>query len=183
MVKYSCEKCGKEFTQKGVYIKHINKKKNCIIEKVGAVAEMLNEIKCNENTPVIIPELKEDGKIKFIDLFCGIGSFHYSFKKLNWECIMSCDIDKAVKETYKENYGLLPLGDISEIEPQNIPNYDILCAGFPCQPFSQCGQHKGQGKTIIEWETELSKLNRKSLTISKFKEYIQKKKSISIFYK
>jgi len=81
--------------------------------------------------------------IKFIDLFCGIGSFHYSFKKLGWNCVMSCDIDNAVKETYKNNYGISPLGDITEIEPKNITNYDILCAGFPCQPFSQCGQHKG----------------------------------------
>jgi len=88
-------------------------------------------------------EIKEDKKIKFIDLFCGIGSFHYSFKKLNWDCVMSCDIDNAVKETYKENYGLLPLGDITEIEIKNVPNYDILCAGFPCQSFSQCGKHKG----------------------------------------
>ena len=94
-----------------------------------------------EIIPEIIPEIKE--KIKFIDLFCGIGSFHYSFKKLGWECVMSCDIDKAVKETYKNNYGILPLGDITEIEPKNIPNYDILCAGFPCQPWSQIGQHKG----------------------------------------
>lgn len=149
MVNYSCEKCGKEFTQKGHYTKHINKKNPCVIEsKVKeiiekVVAEKMNEIKFNENIPVILPEIKENGKIKFIDLFCGIGSFHYSFKKLNWECVMSCDIDKAVKETYKENYGLLPFGDITEIEPKNIPNYDILCAGFPCQPFSQCGQHKG----------------------------------------
>jgi hypothetical protein len=92
----------------------MNKKKSCIIENI------------------IEPEIKEEKKIKFIDLFCGIGSFHYSFKKLNWKCVMSCDIDKAVKETYKENYGLLPLSDITEIEPKDVPVYDILCAGFPC---------------------------------------------------
>jgi DNA (cytosine-5)-methyltransferase 1 len=90
--------------------------------------------------PVSVPNTKG---ITFIDLFCGIGSFHYSFKKLGWECIMSCDIDKAVKETYKTNYGMIPLGDITEIEPKQVAPYDILCAGFPCQPFSQCGQHKG----------------------------------------
>ena len=86
----------------------------------------------------------DNGKIKFIDLFCGIGSFHYSFKKRGWECVMACDIDKAVRETYKENYGLLPFGDITKIEPKDVPlAYDILCAGFPCQPFSQSGQHRG----------------------------------------
>ena len=125
MVKYSCDKCGKEFTQKGHYTKHINKINHCVINSI--VNEIIEKV-VTEN----INEIKEDEKIKFIDLFCGIGSFHYSFKKLNWECVMSCDIDNAVKETYKENYGLLPLGDITEIEPKNVPNYDILCAGFPC---------------------------------------------------
>ena len=81
--------------------------------------------------------------IKFIDLFCGIGSFHYSFKKLGWKCIMACDINNAVKESYYENYDLKPLDDIISIEPKEIENYDILCAGFPCQAFSQCGKHKG----------------------------------------
>ena len=138
MVKYSCEKCGKEFTQKGHYTKHTTKKNPCVfeskieemIEKV--VAKKINEIKTNE--VILNEEMPENivENIKFIDLFCGIGSFHYSFKKLGWDCVMSCDIDKAVKETYKSNYGILPLGDITEIEPKNITNYDILCAGFPC---------------------------------------------------
>lgn len=101
--------------------------------------ELKNETTVQTNTPVV----KDTNRVKFIDLFCGIGSFHHSFQNLGWECVMACDIDKAVKETYKVNYGMTPLGDITEIEPKSVPNYDILCAGFPCQPFSQCGQHKG----------------------------------------
>jgi len=84
-----------------------------------------------------------DKKIKFVDLFCGIGSFHYSFKKMGWECVMACDIEKSARDTYNGNYNIMPLDDICEIDPKNIGNYDILCAGFPCQPFSQAGKHLG----------------------------------------
>jgi len=56
---------------------------------------------------------------------------------------MSCDINVAAKATYEHNYAEKPRGDIVDIEPSSIEPYDILCAGFPCQPFSQCGQHKG----------------------------------------
>jgi DNA (cytosine-5)-methyltransferase 1 len=111
--------------------------------KKGELIQMLSvQPESNVSVSSVKPETNPD-TIRFIDLFCGIGSFHYSFKKLGWECVMSCDIDNAVKETYKTNYGMVPLGDITEIEPKQVPSYDILCAGFPCQPFSQCGQHKG----------------------------------------
>ena len=129
--------------------KYSSKNKEQLIELIKATNESTtstNESTTSTNestTSTNESTTSTNEKMKFIDLFCGIGSFHYSFKKLNWECVMSCDIDRAVKETYKENYGITPLGDITKIEPNNIPTYDIICAGFPCQPFSQCGQHKG----------------------------------------
>lgn len=82
-------------------------------------------------------------KLKYIDLFCGMGSFHYSFKKFGWKCLMACDLDVNARAVYKLNYNIDPLGDICNIDPKTIPKYDILCAGFPCQPFSQAGQQRG----------------------------------------
>jgi DNA (cytosine-5)-methyltransferase 1 len=81
---------------------------------------------------------------KFIDLFCGIGGFRLALeKKCGLECVFSSDIDTYAQETYKQNFGEKPSGDITEISEKKIPKHDILCAGFPCQPFSISGKHGG----------------------------------------
>ena len=75
---------------------------------------------------------------RFVDLFCGIGGFHRGIKNVvsNARCIMASDIDPKVREVYKDNYDIEPLGDITTLDIENIPNFDLLCGGFPCQPFS-----------------------------------------------
>lgn len=82
-------------------------------------------------------------KFKFIDLFCGIGGFHQALSDLGGECVYACDIDKNCREVYCKNYDLMPDSDITKINPKDIPDYDILCAGFPCQAFSKAGKRLG----------------------------------------
>lgn len=80
---------------------------------------------------------------KFIDLFCGLGGFRIAFEKMGGECVFSSDIDEPVQKTYEMNFGEKPHGDITKIDAKNIPDHDILCAGFPCQPFSTAGRRLG----------------------------------------
>jgi len=81
---------------------------------------------------------------KFIDLFAGIGGFRMGFQNAGGECVFSSDWDKYSRITYEANYGEIPAGDIREVtkKPGQIPDHDILCAGFPCQPFSIAGVSK-----------------------------------------
>lgn len=81
--------------------------------------------------------------MKFIDLFCGIGGFHQALSKLNFTCVFASDIDEKCRNSYKLNYNLIPDGDITKIDIKTIPNFDILCGGFPCQPFSKAGGQLG----------------------------------------
>ncbi len=82
-------------------------------------------------------------KFTFIDLFAGIGGFHVAAKENGGHCLFACEIDAIAREVYEANYGIKPHGDITKIKPSNIPKHDMLCAGFPCQPFSIIGNRLG----------------------------------------
>ena len=88
-------------------------------------------------------------KFTFIDLFAGIGGFRMAFQNLGGECVFSSEWDEQAKRTYYENYGDVPFGDITKESTKNkIPkDFDILCAGFPCQAFSLAGKRRGFAET------------------------------------
>lgn len=79
----------------------------------------------------------------FIDLFCGIGGFHLALSSLGAKCVFASDIDNEACKVYEANFGLKPCGDITKISEDKIPKHDIICAGFPCQPFSISGNRQG----------------------------------------
>lgn len=91
---------------------------------------------------------------KFIDLFSGIGGFHLGLSKIGGECVFASEILKIACDSYFANYNIQPVGDITKIHASLIPDHDILCAGFPCQAFSNVGKKQGfadpRGELIFE---------------------------------
>lgn len=107
------------------------KKKSNIIELLQPAIQQPNAIS--------IPS-----KIRYIDLFCGLGAFHTAFNQSPvFECVLACDIDEGIRKIYKQNYGLEPKSDIRTIDLTTMPDFELLCAGFPCQPFSIAGNGNG----------------------------------------
>lgn len=84
---------------------------------------------------------------RFIDLFAGLGGFHIALSKLGHQCVFASEIQDDLRELYERNFTDVDpdkiVGDIHSVPVENIPSHDILCAGFPCQPFSQAGNRKG----------------------------------------
>ena len=81
--------------------------------------------------------------MRFIDLFAGIGGFRLAFEKQGYKCVFSSEIDKNCQQVYFKNFGELPEGDIEKVNLYSIPDFDIMLAGFPCQPFSISGRKLG----------------------------------------
>lgn len=101
---------------------------------------------------------KKQKKYTFIDLFAGIGGFHMAFHNLGAECVFVSEWDDAARKTYKANFQIISpkifedekrlfVGDITKVDAKDIPDFDILTGGFPCQPFSQAGLKKGFNET------------------------------------
>lgn len=86
-------------------------------------------------------------RLKFIDLFAGIGGIRIPFDELGYECVFSSEWDKKACETYRANFGEMPHGDITKIDEKDIPPFDICLAGFPCQAFSIMGKMQGFADT------------------------------------
>lgn len=81
--------------------------------------------------------------MRFIDLFAGLGGFHVGLSRLGHQCVYASEIDDSLRDLYEANFGLKPDGDIRTVNTADIPSHDILCAGFPCQPFSKAGEQRG----------------------------------------
>ena len=82
-------------------------------------------------------------ELKYIDLFCGVGGFRYGLNSSTSQCVFSSDIDPDAREVYTQNGGEQPVGDIVEVQVEDVPAHDVLCGGFPCQPFSISGNQGG----------------------------------------
>lgn len=118
--------------------------KNCLCEPLSsAYGSLFNTVIDSPFPPCDKP------KFTFIDLFAGIGGFRMAFQDLGGECVFSSEWDEQAQKTYFANYGEVPFGDITKESTKNfIPeNFDILCAGFPCQAFSLAGKRRGFEET------------------------------------
>lgn len=81
--------------------------------------------------------------LRFIDLFAGLGGFTHALQSLGHECVFASEIDANLADVYRRNFGIEPYGDIRKLDLPTVPAHDILCAGFPCQPFSKAGEQSG----------------------------------------
>ena len=115
---------------------------NCLQEENNLVEEPDFQYYLPINWDVPFPPPKNP-QFKFIDLFAGIGGFRIPMQKIGGKCVFSSEFNQHAQRAYELNFGEVPFGDITDLDLDVVPNHDVLCAGFPCQPFSISGKMKG----------------------------------------
>ncbi|MDR2152021.1 MAG: DNA (cytosine-5-)-methyltransferase [Helicobacteraceae bacterium] len=118
--------------------------------------------------------------VRFVDLFCGAGGFRqaaieaFAARNIASDCVFSCDVDRFCQDSYEANFGERPHGDITKIDENDIPDHDILFAGFPCQPFSIIGQMRGfedtRGTLFFEVARIIKRKKPKALILENVKQ-------------
>lgn len=102
--------------------------------------------------------------LRFIDLFAGLGGFHLALRSLGHKCVFACELDDDLADLYQKNFGIQPYGDIRSLDIQSLPAHDILCAGFPCQPFSKAGGQQGfecpQWGDLIDYVIQILRIHK-----------------------
>ena len=125
-----------------------------------------------DNAPFRNPA--DPASFRFIDLFAGIGGIRIPFQEMGGRCVFSSEWDKFSQKTYNVNFGEVPAGDITKIDASDIPDFDILLGGFPCQPFSQAGLHKGfedtRGTLFFEIERIIQEKRPKAFLLENVKQ-------------
>lgn len=125
-----------------------------------------------EDVPFKTP--KSNRRFRFIDLFAGIGGIRIPFQELGGRCVFTSEWDKFAQKTYRVNFGEEPQGDITKIPASTIPDFDVLLAGFPCQPFSQAGLKKGfsdtRGTLFFEIERIIKEKRPKAFLLENVKQ-------------
>lgn len=129
------------------------------------------------NEAIETKKMKEVKKqLKFIDLFAGIGGIRIAFERAGARCVFTSEWDKACQQTYEANFGDKPVGDITKINAKDIPDHDILTAGFPCQAFSIMGERQGfadtRGTLFFEVERILSAKRPKAFLLENVKQLV-----------
>lgn len=116
---------------------------NLVTEQNKTEKKLKNKVILDDLFSLNSTKEQKAGKFTFIDLFAGIGGIRLGFESVGGECVFTSEWDESAQKTYSANFGEMPYGDITKIDPEEIPSFDMLLAGFPCQPFSQAGLKKG----------------------------------------